>query len=114
MPGIETAFMPPNQTISAKTDDVHSSPGSARSLLGNQSSTGSTSEAEFCDNQKKKDELNLYDWLSATNSPRQKSNSPEQKSGEINVMHSDFDQTKTCELIKSILQIECKFRTFYS
>ena len=54
---------------------VTSSPASiTKSLLSKRSSQGSSSAAEFVDeNEKRKEDLNLYDWLSATNSPRQHS-----------------------------------------
>ena len=79
-----------------RTVNARTSPESARSLLGNQSSIGSTCEAEYRNENKNKNELNLYDWLSATNSPRQKSNSSEQNIPASSAMPSDIDQTKSC------------------
>ncbi len=45
-----------------------------KSLLSHRSSRASSSAVEFVDeNEKKREDLNLYDWLSSTNSPRQAS-----------------------------------------
>ena len=88
-----------DSNIPAKSAIARASPESARSLLGNRSSIGSTSEAEYFSKSEKKNELNLYDWLSATNSPRQKSSSSEENVAQPYLVHSDFDQFKACTLI---------------
>lgn len=91
MTGHQTAL-----TTALKAVDDRASPESVRSLLGNQSSAGSTSGAEYFDDKNKKDELNLYDWLSASNSPRQKSRCSDQNIATSTVRQSDFDQMKIC------------------
>eukprot|EP00794_Sanderia_malayensis_P007184 gene7184-7990_t len=84
---------------------MSSSPGSAtKGLLSRRSSQATSSDGEFVDeNEKKKEDETLYDWLSKSNSPRQVSdvaksplNDPEHIDEEV----LSSDQTVTVEECK--------------
>ena len=84
----------------AKEGESHSLADSGRSLLGHNSTDGSTSEPEFDGKPERKDELNLYDWLSATNSPRQKSLSLDHNAAQPSLTHLEAGHVKPCKFEK--------------